>query len=169
MKIIYKIELEDLVAYEMFRSGRSVYACKLRRKPLVNSLMISGIFAILFILIKHNLYGFVIYLFVSGIITFWHFHHIRTVDLGEIRQIYTSKENKGLIGDHEIELEPDGIRYINHENTRIGKFAKIEHIELTATHIFIFTRPNNVYIIPKSKIIEGDLDVITTMIQEKAC
>jgi hypothetical protein len=83
------------------------------------------------------------------------------------RNLSKSAYIKLLCGEKILELVPDGIRAISHHAVSFTKFTEIESIKVTPTHVFIFVYltfadDTTAYIIPRTKVTEGDLNAFIT-------
>jgi len=171
MKMRYTVEMEDMVKYyQVLISDNSQFACKQRQKLLIIlSLAICGCMAISMAFGKHYIDA-VVYCLVCCPIIFLGFSRIRLrrkVNTELIQWIYSRGKNKGTFGEHELELLPDDLRDISSANKTTMKFSKIGNIEDTGTHIFIVARSFSVFVIPKAKVSEGDLDAFITTLKDK--
>jgi hypothetical protein len=86
----------------------------------------------------------------------------------QINTIYPSRDmNRGVLGDHELELQPDeGLI----DRTSAGEYRitwdGIDRIEADAGHLYIYLATNVAHVVPKAGITDGDYDDFTRSVQE---
>jgi hypothetical protein len=162
MKIRFTVGMEDLVEFTQFCNDTSSPIDKHRRILIVIYIAFNVVLA----LMKHSLS--MLY-FVAGftVIAIWHFRSSQKVTLKQVQHWYAGGKNLGVFGEHELELLSDGIRHTNSVNDTKQKFAGIERVEITPSHVFIFISSISAYVISKTKVSEGDLDAFATDLKEK--
>ncbi len=158
MKIKYAVDISDIVAFNQFHLDTSPLVRKQRIKMLVFAALVYGSVALLMASGKHSIYNVSVFVIVYAGFMFWYLRYGRKVNVKRIMRIYAGGKNTGIFGEHELELLPDGIREVTSVNEHITKFSGIEKVEATETHVFVFFSSLSAYVIPKSKISEGNLD-----------
>lgn len=73
-----------------------------------------------------------------------------------VRGVYKTGANRGTIGEHEIEIDEDGLVERTEVSETRQSWRGVERIDETETHAFFFVSPLMAYIIPKQSIITGD-------------
>lgn len=162
MKIRFTVEMEDLVALTQFCHDTSSFIDRHKRNLVVLYVALTVVFA----LIRHS-YSILIYVACFAAFAIWHFRSSQKVTLKQVQHWYAGGKNLGVFGEHELELLSDGIRHTNSVNDTTQKFAGIERVEITPSHVFIFTSSVSAYVISKTKVSEGDLDAFATDLKDK--
>lgn len=92
-----------------------------------------------------------------------YFRHIRKTT----EQLYREGRDKGLLGEREIEFAEDGIIFRSEVEESKHKWEGIEKIVTIDDYTFVYVNPISAYILPRSKIIDGDYGVFVQAIKEK--
>lgn len=167
MKIKYKVDISDIVAFNQFHLDTSPLVRKQRIKMLIFAAFVYGSVALLMGSGKHSIYNMSVFVIVYACFLFWYLRFGRKVSLKRIKQIYASGKNTGTFGEHELELLPNGIREVTSANEHITKFEGIERVEATETHVFVFFSSLSAYVIPKAKVTEGDLNTFVDALKQR--
>ncbi|MBI2844295.1 MAG: YcxB family protein [Armatimonadetes bacterium] len=166
MKIRYRVELDDIVAFNQFVVDTSKEMRRQRRSWLIAIFAIYVTIGCLQAMFRHSFAPILYWLLFSAVFTAWYYRASRRVNRKRIKRLYSEGKNKGDLCEHELELLPDGIC----ERTSVGEqkatFAGIERIVTNDTHAFIFIGSLLAHVIPRSKIAEGDLDALIAALRE---
>ncbi len=73
-----------------------------------------------------------------------------------VRGVYKEGANKGTIGQHEIEIDENGLVERTEVNEARWTWGGIERIEESDTHAFIYVSSVMAHIIPKQSVFAGD-------------
>jgi len=158
MKIKYTVMMDDLIVFNQFVYAQSA---SMRKKKIVGSLI--GPFIILAIAThdavkEHSLSVFIFGLILSCCLFFflrWFFtRQIRTT----VKKLHGEHPNKGMLGEHELEIDADGLIEKTEVNETKIKWGGIERIETTLEYTFIFIGAAMAYVIPKSSVLERQYD-----------
>lgn len=165
MKIKYRIELDDIVAFNryhidhsaamrrtkwllMWGSGTAILASTSALAVLDNSiiLFVLGVAgAILGVLLLQRL---------------WTSSHEK-----QVRRLYSEGANKRILGVHELELGEDRLTERSDTGGQETVFSAVERIVTTDGHAFIYIASVIAHVIPRSKVIEGDIEAFVGAVQ----
>jgi hypothetical protein len=73
------------------------------------------------------------------------------------RQYLREGSNDGVIGDHELRIEENGLMELTSTSESRLAFSRIARIEETRDHAFIYISSLQAYVIPKNRIVSGDV------------
>jgi hypothetical protein len=164
MKILYNLEIEDIVVFSQFYIDTSPVVRKQRQRSLVVLALVYGLFIAIFMFTKYALSFTAFCITTYAFFVCWYY---RKITLKRVKHMYAGGKAAGLFCEHEIELLSDGIRDATSVNETMIKFAGIERIEITPSHVFIFTSSFSAHVIPKAKVSEGDLDAFISDLKDK--
>lgn len=167
MKIKYRVDISDIVAFNQFHLDTSPLVRKRRAMMLILVAIVYASIAFFMASSKHSVYNAVVFMIVYICFLVWYLRYGRKVNVKRIMKIYAGGKNTGIFGEHELELLPDGIREITSVNEHITKYEGIERVEATETHIFVFFSSLSAYVIPKAKVSQGDLDAFVVGLKQK--
>lgn len=82
----------------------------------------------------------------------------------QVRNFYSEGKNRGVIGEHELEISADGIIERTLYNETKSAWGAVEKIESNPEYTFIYMNSVTAHVIPTRRIIEGDLsEFLTTL------
>jgi hypothetical protein len=92
---------------------------------------------------------------------------VRRMGIYQTRKLNSAENNKGALGEQEIEVIADGLiaRTPYHE-TKLA-WAGLDGIESTSEHTFLFTGAMSALIIPHNRLLEGDYRAFMTELAER--
>ncbi len=83
-----------------------------------------------------------------------------------IVKMYSEGQNNGIIGEHELQVDADGLV----EKTQIGEvrqeWDKIKNVVSHNDRTYIFISDINAYILPKNSVVQGDYDSFVSELQK---
>lgn len=175
----YRIELEDLITYSEDHQ---------RNSPLVQSNIRKQrfIFLILFILLGFifslsffqgssdttgNIFmGSLVCLLcaIPGLLffAFWPRRWYKTVR-SSVEKAYSGGRNLTLLGEHELEINEDGITTRNDYYETRYYWGAFEKWMSTPTHFYLYNSAVSAVVIPKNKVIEGNWPAIESILKGK--
>jgi len=103
---------------------------------------------------------------VAGLLSLWSLGgHRRRVEK-YARALLKEGKNKGILGEHELEITRDGIEVSGEYGTGRFDWAAVERVGFTSDYTFIFTSAADGITIPKSKVLEGDYEAVAQTLKE---
>jgi hypothetical protein len=82
-----------------------------------------------------------------------------------IVKMYAEGQNRGIIGEHELQIDADGLV----EKTPLGEVRQgwdaIKNVVSHNNRTYIFISDTNAYILPKDSTVQGDYDVFVAELQ----
>jgi hypothetical protein len=82
-------------------------------------------------------------------------------------KLYAEGQNKGFLGEHELEVADDGlIGRSPYSESKIA-WGTVERIETTPEYTFLYVGSVSAYIIPHNRIIEGDYRAFLTELGQR--
>lgn len=167
MKLVYTLEMPDLVALNQYFLDHSDFLKSRRRKGIAIVCGIYGILGALHSLARKSFVPIIIWSLLALLYSFWYSRASRRASPKSVQKLYGADKNKGILCEHEIEINQDGIV----ERTQFGDhnttFAGIERIIQTDTHGFIFIGTMNAHVIPKARITYGEYDTFMRVVSER--
>lgn len=82
-------------------------------------------------------------------------------------KLYAERSNKGLLGEHQLEVAEDGIVERTAYNETRMAWGAVERVESTPEHTFICLGAGRAYIIPHNSIVEGDYKAFLASLGQK--
>jgi len=162
MKIKYTVALEDIYAVSDYLNANSpAMKSSIRKSQLfMASCPLGGI--LLLIYIKGLLYTTVVLpLLAFGVILglplyFLYPKYFRHYQRKIVQRLYSEGQNKGILGEHELTIEEDGIIEKTQYNVTKQRWESIEKIVTGINHTHIFISPLLAYTIPANTVLEGE-------------
>jgi len=167
MNIKYKVDMEDLVAFNQYFVATSPF---LRRHRLIVIAVISSIYIILEgvqALARDSITPLLLWSGIAVVFGVLYYRASLKVSPKHIARLYSSEKNNGIFCEHELAILPEGIHEKTDVNEQLSAFSEIERIEITDTHVFIFIGTMQAHVIPKNKVLEGDLDAFVSALRGK--
>jgi len=65
-------------------------------------------------------------------------------------------KNQGMLGEHTLEIDPDGLTERTTVNVQRYSWSGIERIEETADFALFFTSAISAHVVPKRRVVVGD-------------
>ena len=84
-----------------------------------------------------------------------------------MRKQYGSDQYKNLFGEHSLSFDDSGMTDTKDIGINNTPWEKIEHMEVTENHTYIFIDQSLAFIIPKNSITDGDYVSFITALKEK--
>jgi len=75
-----------------------------------------------------------------------------------VRRLYEEQDSKGSICEHVVQISEEGIFEKTDVNERKDKWFGVQRIAVENDYAFIYVGANQAHIIPRKRIIEGNLD-----------
>jgi hypothetical protein len=162
MKLKYTLTMEDIYALNDYLIANSpVMKRSIRRGQLLMALCpLAGVLCLIYI--KGLLFTNVMLpLLAFGIILglplyFLYPKYIRHYQRKTVQGLYAEGQNKGILGQHEIMIDEDGIVENTEYNVTKQRWESIEKIVTGTKHTHIFISPLLAYTIPADKVLEGE-------------
>jgi len=73
-----------------------------------------------------------------------------------INKLYSGNSSDGVLGDHCVEISPDGLTERTSVNETRQQWAGVRSIDVTTDHVYIFTTPTMAFVIPRPAIAAFD-------------
>ncbi len=172
-KIEYDMTMEDLVEFNLYNATESEYGKRgIRRfRILVGSIAV--VTAVLMVVRFHqgatagsfiSLMGIYVLIFIPFLIFYpmylkWHVRRTAA-------KAYQDREMPTFGGTRTLELSDEGIEESNEDGSNTVPWDKIESIDETETHVFIFIGPVQAAVIPKARV-RGDLDAFANEVRRR--
>jgi hypothetical protein len=148
MQVQYQLNLDDVVAFNLYHFSRSKEA---QRRIRLNQLL--GIIFVLFIALMWPRWGL-------GLRTFFFIGYSLFLLLGypayyrwfvkrNAQKTYSEGQNKGVLGNHIIALDSDGVIEISDVGETRTTWSGVEKIEANDKYIFLYTGSLMAHIIPR--------------------
>ena len=156
MNIRYSVTLEDLIAFNRFHIQHSRQLVRQRRIAGLALPLATILVAVVLAILRSDfrLLPFVV-LFVVLYVLFLRRAYGKGLEK-KLRRLYAEGKNKGVLGEHSLHLQDDGISRQSDVGSTTVAFRGIEKIESTPTHTFIYISALSAIVIPKERVIEGD-------------
>ena len=78
------------------------------------------------------------------------------------QRIYRERPTRGLIGEHELAVDEQGVRERTETGEQMTLWAGVDRIETTPEHAFIFVGPAMAHVVPRATVVEGEFDSFIT-------
>jgi hypothetical protein len=85
----------------------------------------------------------------------------------QAKRVYSEGSNKLMWGAHELELEEDKLIETSEGGRHELNCSAVERVVTTDQHTFIYFGSVMAHVIPRSKIIDGDLDQFVAAVKSK--
>jgi len=158
MKIRYTVEFDDVKAFwQHFLSTSAV----LRRQRVVFVACFAGVFLLVGIrlgLRDASIVPVVWFAFLGTVFLslFWRFS--RRVSAKRLRRLCPPEENKGVLCEHTLELTDAGVTETSLVGQHSTTWAGILRVVETTSHVFVYIGSNMAHVIPRAKVLDGDMD-----------
>lgn len=166
MKIVYRVEMQDIVAFNQYNLEDTGTLKSLRLKTIVIGCVIIAVLGGWQYRVTESIDPIITGAIFAIIFSTWILKRDFRVSPKKIQKIYGGDTNKGVLCQHQIELVDDGLI----ESTSLGEqkttYSGIEKIDQTDTHGFIFIGTMNAHTIPRDGVIEGDFDEFMKVITD---
>ena len=160
MIVRYLNTLEDLVAFNRYHCAHSpaVRKTKLTWMIWVSALLIAGS---LFIpptaeFSRPNIVATAIVS--AGLFSVVFIYRFPAVMDRQVLRLYQEGENKGTLGEHELELDDNGLVERTEVNESRLSWQGVERIAETDEHAFIYISSMMAHVIPKQSVTSGDVE-----------
>jgi hypothetical protein len=161
--------MEDMVAFNQYYFENS--SC-LRRQRIIAIAIFSTIYlgiGVVQTLVRDSVIPLLVWMVVAVVFSLWYYRASKKVNPKRIARLYSEEKNKGTFCEHKLKILPEGIRETTDVGEQMITFAGIERIETTDTHAFIFIGTMQAHVIPRNRVLEGDLDeFISVLMREMA-
>ena len=155
MRLRYENTLDDAIAFQQYHYTHSPTA---RRS--IAGLRWGGVALIMFMCFAAGKDKLLLHLvemcILSGIYILILPVLVRRSIKRQSRRMYSEGSNKGMLGEHELEITEDGIIERSPYNETRTAWGAVERIESTPDHTFIYAGSMMAHVIPHSRINEGD-------------
>lgn len=167
MKIKYRMELEDVVAFNRYHIDNS--PAMRRTKFLLMWGVGAGIFAAISALavLRNSVIVFVYgVLGTTFYILLFRRSWIRSHEK-QVRRLYNEGTNKRILGTRELELVEDRLLEVSETGRQETVLSVVERIAMTDAHVFIYIASVIAHVLPRSKVIEGNLEEFVDAVKAK--
>ncbi len=173
MKLRYEISIEDCVAFghHLVRNSQTMRRAMRSGQMLWAACPIGGV---LFVILynKAPFYKALVLIALIGIIVSVPFYflyplYFRWQHERYIRKINKEGKNRGVLGEHELSIEEDGIIEKTDVNENKLLWESVEHIASTENHTFIYISPIMAHVIPRLSVISGNYDDFVTELKKR--
>jgi len=158
MIVKYENSLEDMVAFNRYHCARSP---AVKKTKFICMILVSAlaIFGALFIPPTDNVSRPVIIagaIVLAGLFSaIFNCRFAAGMDR-QVRRLYNEGTNKGIFGQHELEINNDGLVERTEVNESRQSWQGVERIAETDTHAFIYVSSIMAHVIPKQSVTDGD-------------
>jgi hypothetical protein len=163
MKIVYKNTKDDIITYGKLLYKKSPTVQQHRKKASNFAAFLALIFAIgIWYLYSHQM--MLLWLATSIVwVTYIPLRHKRRY-LKNMVETFEKDENRTFFGEHQLTIDESGLTdEIENGVSQVG-WNKIEHIEETESHLYIFIDSAMAFVVPQQNISEGNyLEFIKTL------
>ena len=168
MKLVYTLEMPDLVAWYQYHLDHSE-ALRARRRWFLIAALAIWILAVGVLSTVTQSWGPVIVFAVLTIAwpLFYYFRWSRKVSPKHVKQLCEPHKNPGLLGQFELDLVDEGLISQSKYAELKWRFAGITEIARTPTHGFVLTTTMTGFIIPRQRVTDGDFDAFMNALSEK--
>ncbi len=168
MILKYDTTLEDVVAFNRYHSANSPYIRKIKLLSviLMAALLIFG--SLLVPLPGEVSRSFVV---VSAVVfsglsaVAFNYFFVAALER-QARRLYGEGMNRGTFGQHELEIDDDGIVERTKYNETRNSWRGVERIAETEKHAFIYVSSMAAHVIPKRSVSEGDPEAFIERAQQ---
>jgi hypothetical protein len=173
MQITFRLAMDDIVSFNTYVFATSP---AIRRSFLINKLIISGtplavVLAQVYILrmpFRESLLFIVpALLFLSLPLYFLTPIFFRKVALRKVGKIYAEGENKSLLGEHVLRIEPDGLTEKTELCETKQRWESLEKIVTDGPRTSIFAGAVQAYIIPRQSVLAGDYEAFVAELRRR--
>jgi YcxB-like protein len=164
MKLRYENTMDDLVAFNRYHCSRSPTLRRLIRSQQVFVAMLFvavplGFLIGTFVLWEDPVAAIVILGTASILAAAWFSwypsYYRRCLDRNA-KRLYAEGTNHGVVGLHDLELGNDMLIERNDSGESRIRYAKIEKLETSSDHLFIYVTSMSAHIVPLDDSTEGD-------------
>ena len=99
--------------------------------------------------------GFVVYFYLKWSIT------------RQTRKLNREGSNLGILGEHELRLDEKGLTEITSVNESRYTYSGLSRIEETSDYAFIYISTLQAHVVPKKKIVDGDIGSFMSIIRQR--
>jgi hypothetical protein len=160
MQIRYNVTIEDLVVFNRFHCRNSP-AIKRSKWTSILFVCVTIIIGSLVIPLDDEvsrpivIVAAVVFAVLFAVIFNW--RYLVALDR-QARRIYREGNNKGAFGEHELEIDDDGLVERTEVNENRYAWRGVERIIETDSHAFIYISALLAHVIPRGSIVEGNFD-----------
>ncbi len=168
MKLVYDVEVEDLVALTDFHVRHSP---AVQRQLTVLRWACAGL-AVVGIAGTGWLLGDRVWIWVAGgavgatlgfaLFPRWFYR----ANQRQARRLYSEGRNAGILGRHTLALQPEGLRDTDETGEHFTAWSAVERLELTDAHVFVFTGALSAYVVARDRVVQGDLEGFLAEVQQ---
>lgn len=158
MKIRYAVELDDVQAFCQYYV-RSSPVVQRQRMAFALCFATLLLFLVLHLVRRDGSSIPLAMVAVIGLVflfAFW--KYFGTVSLKRLAEFYPIGENQGLLCGHSLELTDTGITETSPVGQQHTAFTGICRVVSTPSHAFIFIGSNMAHVIPRRRMLEGNVD-----------
>ena len=160
VKIDYLVAAGDLAAFHEHFAWHSG-AVNVRRVAAVQALATGGaVFFSILLFSGSAVAAGVVGLLVGGLVFLaWpsvHRSQLKKSIPKLINKLYSASGADGVLGNHSVELSPDGLTERTSVNETRQKWVGVRSVDVTKEHVYIFTTPTMAFVIPRSAIAAFD-------------
>jgi len=165
--IRYSVVLDDALAFSAHYANTSPMVRARYRRYLIIYPTLFMILGIIYALRHNSIQPLVVPALLSAAFIGWVLFGSKRFYLWRVAKIYASAPNKTVFCEHEMELLPGVFIERTALNENRASLATIDRIVTTDSHVFIHIGAGIAHIIPRDKIIEGDLDDFVARLTER--
>jgi len=148
MQIQYQLDIDDLVAFSLHHSRVSK---NLKRRLLLTQAW--GVFCSLMIALIWPGWSTTVKVIFFGVSSaFWviaYPRYYRWVIKRNTRRNYSEGHNRGIVGEHVIVIDPEGVKEVSEVGESTTVWSGIERVEENDNYLFLYTGPIQAHVIPK--------------------
>jgi hypothetical protein len=153
-EVVYELDIEDLIAFSLYRHNNSAVARSARRRSTILCLLVAAIcgFAGLGGIANQDARATILFLPVAGAFALLPFV-FRPVVRRQLRRslvsLYREGSNRALLGTRRLRLSPPGISVSSELMETTAKWAAVEKIETNAEYACLYFAAVQAYIVPR--------------------
>jgi hypothetical protein len=166
MKIRYRNEFEDMRAFWQHLMSTNA---AIKRQRLVALLFMVVIFAAIAVFAGRRAGSLSPALVVVAfgalfLVLFW--RNSGRISDRRLRQMCPEEENRGVLCEHTIELTDDGVLETSPTGQTTTNWDGIVRVAETDDYVFLYITTNMAHVIPRNRLIEGDLDAFVAELKQ---
>lgn len=159
MKIRYTVALDDLIAFNRYHIGNSP---AMKRQFHIFYIITPGILLLVFsciAILEQSLGFFIVGILLAVFLSFGGAIYYRWNLGATVRKLYGEGKNKGVLGEHTLELIEDDIIAKTDVGESRSRISSLERIEASPDHAFFYTSALTAFVVPRNNVLEGDFDL----------
>jgi hypothetical protein len=171
-QIRYELTLDDLIAFNLFtfRNSPTIRSLQVRNTLITSPIVFVIALALGMVVPHHNhWYPLVVAGLSTGSLGAYYAYYFKRGYIkrcsDHVRKIYAEGSNPGLIGEHVLEVDSEGIvSRTQYSESRLA-WGALTKVENEPGFTYLFTGANRAITIPHNSIVEGSLPALLQVVR----